>query len=385
MHAAEGAFGGDADDDTYERERQSVQLDRGLAAFDDGRPVGFAASYAFEMTIPGGHVPTAGVTWVGVLPSHRRRGILREFMTRQLTDVHERGEPLAALWASESSIYGRFGYGIAAPNYGIEADRENFALRDDERSRATTRLVTKEEALPLFRDIYERARATRAGMVSRTDHWWLQHRMSDLESARRGAGIKFYAVIELDGRPEAYAMYRVAHEWDRGLSNSVLRVIEAIAATPEAYRELWRFLFSVDLVARIKYPYFDGPYFMLALKEPRRLRLSIADGLWLRLVDVDAALRARSYAGEGSVVVEVRDELCPWNEGRYRIGDGAGRTDDDAELTLDVADLASTYLGAFDFHAVAYAGRVEEHVDGALERASALVRTPLPPWCPDEF
>ena len=131
MQAAESAFGGQMEDEDWERERKILPISRARAAYEHGRPVGFAAAYAFDLTIPGGQLPCAGVTWVGVLPSHRRRGILRDFMKRQLEDVHSWGEPIASLWASESSIYGRFGYGLAVPGLYAQSDRARFQLKDE--------------------------------------------------------------------------------------------------------------------------------------------------------------------------------------------------------------------------------------------------------------
>ena len=386
MNAGAAAFGDELRDDDFERERASFDEGRFLCAYDDGRPVGTAAAYTFELTIPGGALPAAGVTWVGVMPSHRRQGILTQFMRRQLHDVHERGEPLAILWASEGPIYGRFGYGLAAPNISLEADRARFRLRGDPEPNGAVRLVDTDEARPLFRDVYERVRGQRPGMLSRSAQWWDAHRLIDAEHMRRGAGPKFFAVLELDGRPEAYAMYRIKEDWEGGLPRSQVRVIEAIAATPQATRELWRFLFSIDLTARVDAFIFDAasPLFLLVL-DPRSLGLKLGDGLYLRFVDVEAALRARSYEAGEPVVVEVRDELCPWNAGTWRVGQDVGRTDDAAELSLDVADLASPYLGAFSFEELAAAGRVEEHRPGALARASALFRTAMLPFCPEVF
>ena len=386
MVVGAGAFGDELRDEDLERESASIPLDRFLCAYDDGRPVGTAGAYEFELTLPGGFAPAAGVTWVGVLPSHRRRGILTEFMRRQLEDVHARGEPLAILWASEAAIYGRFGYGIAAPNATLEADRARFRLRDDDGPAGSVRLVEEGDARTPFTDVYERVRALRPGMLSRSEFWWEQHRLADPEHHRRGAGPKFYAVLDLDGRAEGYAMYRIKSEWERGLPRGELRILEAFATSPLATRELWRFLFGVDLVARVNAFIFDpsSPLF-LQVADPRSLGLTLGDGLWLRLVDVEAALRARSYADAGSVVLEVRDELCPWNAGWWRVGEDAGRTDDPPELTLDVADLASAYLGAFDFRRLADAGRVDEIAAGAVERASALFRTERPPFCPEVF
>jgi predicted acetyltransferase len=144
------AFGEEMKDEDLERSRRLMPLDRVLAAWDGSRPVGVAASWPFELTVPGGSVPAAGVTWVGVLPSHRRRGILRELMLRQLADVHDRGEPLAILWATESAIYGRFGYGVASPETSMDAERSAFALRDDPGPRGSVRIVSADEAAERF-------------------------------------------------------------------------------------------------------------------------------------------------------------------------------------------------------------------------------------------
>ncbi len=386
MKAGAAGFGEELRDDDYERERQSIDPGRFLCAYDDGRPVGTAAAYTFELTIPGGAVPAAGVTWVAVLPSHRRRGVLTQFMRHQLDDVHARGEPVAILWASEGPIYGRFGYGIAAPNVSLEADRSRFRLRGDAAPSATIRLLDAEEAYPAFVDVYERVRPQRPGMLSRSEHWWHAHRLIDVEHIRRGAGPKFYAVVELDGRPEGYAMYRIKENWEGGLPRSEVRVIEAIAASPDATRELWRFLFSIDLTARVDADIFDpaSPLFLL-VDDPRSLGLKVGDGLYLRLVDLEASLRARSYAASDPVVLDVRDDLCPWNGGRWRVGPDVAHVDDDPDIRLDVTDLASAYLGGFTFEELVAAGRAEELRAGAVPRASALFRTAQAPFCPEVF
>jgi predicted acetyltransferase len=170
------------------------------------------------------------------------------------------------------------------------------------------------------------------------------------------------------------------------MSESELVLVDAIATSTEATRELWRYLFGVDLIARVSLWNYDPatPLFLM-VKDARRLQLKLADGIWLRLVDVGEALRRRSYAGEGSVVLDVTDDFCSWNEGRYRAGEEAGPTEDSAELRLSAADLASTYLGAFSFERLAAAGRLEEFVEGAVARASSLFRTELPPYCPEPF
>lgn len=385
MSAVEHAFGDELGDDDWERERKLVPEGRSLAAYDGDRVVGYTAAYQFDLTVPGGRLPCAGVTWVGVLPSHRRRGILRELMKRQLDQVAAWGEPIAALWASEASIYGRFGYGVAAPSVAAHSRRDRFAFRSEPPVFAA-RLVEADEAYRLFPALYERLAAARPGMLSRSETWWRDHRLTDPESSRRGASRKFYAVLEADGEPQAYAIYRVKGEWEDGFPKGEVRVMDAFALTPAAELALWRFLHGIDLVAKVEVYQLDpASALVLGVRDPRALGLTLGDGLWLRLVDLDTALRARSYRPGRSVVLEVRDDLCPWNDGRYRVGDDAGRTEDTADLALDVADLASAYLGAFDFHRLVRAGRAVERREGAAEDATLLFRTELPPYCPEVF
>ena len=383
--AANTAFGEAVHPADAERMRSIMPLDRILGAFDGGRPVGCSAALRFDLTIPGGAVPTAGVTWVGVVPSHRRRGVLREFMRRQLEQFHAEGEPLAALWASEAPIYRRFGYGLASVNAMLDAEVARFAYRDDAGPAGSIRLVDVDEARELFPPLYDGVRVMRAGYLSRSPELWAA-KLADPEHRREGAGPKFNAVLELDGRPEGFARYRIAGNWERWTPQGQLQVIEVQAATGEALRELWRFLFSVDLIVSVRADRFDpSSSLFLQVVEPRRLHVGLVDGLWLRLVDVAEALRLRSYAVDGSLVLDVVDELCEWNRGRFRAGARAGATDERAELRLSVADLGSLYLGGFGARELRAAGRLEELVPGAVDRADALFRTPDPPFCPEEF
>jgi predicted acetyltransferase len=386
LRTTHSAFGAEMKDDELERQRRLMPLDRVLVAWDDGQPVGTAASYPFELTIPGGAAPVAGVTWVGVLPSHRRRGIMRELLLRQLEDVHARGEPLAILWASESLIYGRFGYGIAAPETHIHAERSAFALRNDPGPRGSVRLVTAEEAAELFPPLYESRRHERPGLINRTEDWWRHGLLADPEHWREGSGPKFYALLELDGEPAGYALYRVASKWEDGTPQGELRIVDAFATSPEATAELWRFLFGVDLIARVKAGHLEATWpLLLMVTDPRRLHVSVHEGLWLRLVDLEAALEARSFAAGEEAVLEVEDDLLPRNAGRWSVGAKTGRTDAEPDVALHVADLASAYLGAFTFEHLAAAGRARELRPGGLARATTLFATPLPPSCPDGF
>lgn len=387
MDAAEIAFGsGGVEDEDWERERKALPTARAHAAFEEGRPVALAGAYRFDLTIPGGQLPCAGVTWVGVMPTHRRRGILSDLMRQQLEDVKRWGEPLAALWASEAAIYGRFGYGHAAANLHLKSTRARFRLRDEPGSNVRVRLVDADEALRLFPPLYERVRPRRAGMLTREERWWKEHRLADPESWRRGAGKKLYALVEVDGEPEGYAYYRIKQDSKDGYDAHEVRVIEALGTTPVAERAIWKFLHELDLTVLVEAYLFDqGSSLPLVVRDPRALSLRWSDGLWLRLVDVEAALQARSFRPGRSIVLEVRDELCDWNAGRYRIGDDAARTDAEPDLVLDVAELASAYLGQLDFNRLVAAGLAEERFEGAAEAASILFRTELPPFCPEVF
>lgn len=386
LRTTHDAFGEELKDDDLERQRAVMPLDRVLAAWDDGRPVGVTASWLFdELTLPGGcTAPAAGVTWVGVLPSHRRRGILTELMRRQLEDVHERGEPLAILWASEAPIYGRFGYGIAAPETSMDAERSAFRFRNDSGQRGSVRMVTADEAAELFPPIHESVRKERVGFVSRSQAWWTTFLLADPEHWREGASPKYYAYLELDGSPAGYAFYRIKSKWEEGTPRGVLRVNEVLATSPEATAAIWRYIFGVDLVARVK-AYRLDPSLFLMVEDARRLHVTIAEGIWLRIVDLAGALEARRFNDAEPVVLEVTDELLPHNAGRWRVGPEPARTDDDADVALDVADLASAYLGAFTFELLAAAGRARELRPGGLARATALFSTPIPPWCPEGF
>jgi predicted acetyltransferase len=385
MKAVEAAFGEEQKEEDLDRHQKVMRRDRFLVAYDGAIPVGTTASLPFDLTVPGGQLAAAGVTWVGVLPSHRRRGILTQMMKRQLQDLHELGEPLAILWASEAAIYGRFGYGISAPTVQLDADRSRFSLRDDPGPQGAVRLIDREEAAKVLPPIYDTVRRQVPGFTSRDELLWDLYRLADPEHWRRGGGPKFFAVLEFDGEPVGYTLYRIKSDWEEGFSKSHVRVLETCATSPAAERELWRFLFGIDLVVRIQGRHDPGSPLFLMVVDPRSLMLRVSEGLWLRVIDLESALTGRTYAADDTVVVEVQDELCPWNAGRWRMGTDIGRTEEGAELELDIADFASAYLGAFDFERLAAAQRVRELKPGALERATNLFRTSRPPYCPEDF
>jgi predicted acetyltransferase len=258
------------DAERLERFPQTLPHDRMHAAFEGGEIVGGAGAFPFELSVPGGSLPCAGVTAVGVHPTHRRRGVLRAMMDAQLRDVHERGEPIAALWASEETIYGRFGYGIASWAGELRIPHEWDAFAEPFELAGTTRFVTPEEAFELFPPIYDAARRERPGMTSRSEAWW-QNRQLRLPEDEASAPRRF-VVLELDGVPQAYASYRTHFSFDGGSASSRLAVGEALGSTPQATAAIWRFLLDVDWMAFVELDHAppDHPLFLL-LAAPRAL------------------------------------------------------------------------------------------------------------------
>jgi predicted acetyltransferase len=373
-----------------EQARQLLELDRTLAAFEDGQICGTTAIFSYDVAVPGGALPMAGVTWVAVLPTHRRRGVLSAMMRKQLSDVRERGEPLAGLWASESIIYGRFGYGLAAFGAELSIEREHTAFARAPEPCGRVRLIDREEALKSWPAVYEQAMATQPGFYSRNETWWTAHTLPPNEDPRGGFSGRFYVQYEEEGRPLGYARYRIRGNSAGGVPDGLLGVQELMATTDDACAALWQYLFGVDLVGQIEArgrPLDEPLLWMLA--DPRRLTRRPLDTLWLRIVDVPAALEGRRYAIDGRLAFEVQDGFCGWTAGRYELEVSEGRaacrsTAAEPELTLDIADLGAIYLGGVRPTALARAGRVEGDRQ-ALECADRLFAWEPAPWCPEVF
>jgi predicted acetyltransferase len=373
------------DEEFLERFVRILPHERMHAASENGQIVGGAGAFPFELSVPGGSLPCAGITAVGVTPTHRRRGVLRSMMDTQLRDVHERGEPIAALWASEETIYGRFGYGIASWAGDLQVPHEWDAFAEPVEPAGTARFVTPEEARELFPPIYEAVRRERPGMTSRDAAWW-EIRLLRMPDEEKSTPRRF-VVLELDGEPAAYAIYRTHFSFDGGSASSRLVVREALGATPQATAAIWRFLLDVDWMAVVETSLAppDHPLLLL-LANNRRARYRMSDALWVRLVDLPAALSGREYGEGGPLVLEVRDAVCEWNDGRWRLEGGqCSRTDDEPDLALDVTALGSAYLGAVSFTELHAALRVAELREGAVKRADALFAWRPVPWCLEIF
>ena len=375
----ERAFGGSPHPDDTEVELLVVDPRRFYAAFDGGEPVASAGSFDFTMAVPGGALPVAGVTWVGVLPTHRRRGILDALMTRQLGDLREAGTAVAALWASEAAIYGRYGYGTAAWRLSLSVASGAPFRRPVQPGQL--RLV--DPGSPQVRETYAQVAARTPGWPARDDAWW-RFRLHDPEH-RRDGGSPLQCVVTDGG----YALYSTTSAWQAGLPAGAVRVRELVATSRTAHAQLWRYLLDLDLMKSVQASVApDDPLVLDLLAEPRAAAASVSDCLHVRLLDVCAALTGRRYACDVDVVLEVEDERCPWNTGRWRVVGGLGgatcaQVGDEPDLSMTVADLGAAYLGGTPLRT---RGDVQELVPGALRRAT-LAFGPLDraPWCPGVF
>jgi predicted acetyltransferase len=374
------------DDWDAERDRQRLEPERLFAAIDQGKIVGCAGAFSWKTVVPGGaSVGTAGISLVGVLPTHRRRGITRELMGRVLAQAAERGEALASLYSSEAAIYGRFGFGPAASfaSHDIDVDRAGLPVRTDA---GRVRLLSLEEALPALAHVYMAAR--RPGLIELDEAGvaWLFLPNPDPKEHL------FYAVHEdAGGVPDAFATYRAKHDWPDDMPHVEITLKMLMAVTDDGYAAIWRFLFDVDLVHRIKAwerP-LDEPL-RLILAEPRALRTKRSDGLYARPVDVAAALAARSYASDGRVRIEFHDDFMRANEGRFELTVENGtascrRVAAEPDLVADVTAIGAVYLGETSWYLLAAAGKAHERTAGALATADAMFAWHEVPWAPVVF
>jgi predicted acetyltransferase len=388
LRAAETSFSVVLKDDELEAAMPVIEVDRSFAAFEGGRMVGTSAAATFRMVVPGGaRIATAGVTAVGVHPTHRRRGINTALMGAILDQAAERQEPFAMLLASEAAIYGRFGYGLTSLLGEFEAESARMAFVKGSPSGGRVDLVSKEEAMPIVDLVYDAAIGP--GGVERDARW------RDYSFATVGEDKEkpwFYAVHRNEGgESDAYAVYTVKDDWPRSIPSGTITVSECVASTPSGYAGIWRYLFDVDLVAKVEAwgrPIDEALFYLL--QEPRRLHFSVNDGFWLRVIDVVAALEARRYRTDGRLVLEIADAFRPETAGRYEltVQEGAGRcvrTDGQPDLSGSINVLGATYLGGATFHQLALAGQVEELTPGAVAKVDAIFASVPAPWCTLHF
>jgi predicted acetyltransferase len=367
-----------------ERWKRVLEPERVLALRDRGRIVAGTGIFSRRLTVPGGEVPIAGVTLVGVRPTHRRRGLLTTLMRRQLADVREAGrEAVAALWATEPVIYGRFGYGIATLAAQLDVNKLQARLRRS--PAAQVELLAPADALDAMRRVHDAVRQTVPGMLDRPGPWW-EDRLRDHEGDRDG-----YKPLRAATAEGAYALYSVKPNFTEDRPSGEVLVREVVAADDDGRAAMWSYLLGLDLTTTLTWPLApaDDPLpHMLANAQDVRVRL--ADALLVRLVDVPRALSERGYGEPFEVVLEVSDEVCPWNAGRFALRwDGStatcAPTATPAGLELGVADLGAAYLGGTTLDQLARAGRVRELRSGALADASRAFQGDRAPWCPEIF
>jgi len=386
VQAIDLGFGNSTPDSRIEAETRIMECDRSFAVFDGAQIVGTIGAQTLPISLPGGGNGTcSGIAYVTVKPSHRRRGILTSMMTNQLAQSRERGETFSMLWASEALIYGRFGFGVATTTQNTSIEKVDAKFRRGETDAlGTVRMMSGKEARPHMQHVWDTARKSWAGMLERRENWW-DFTIASPEHERHGGSDRMWVVYFNNAVPEGYVVYRIEPD------EMELAVEELIWTTDDAHKSLWRYLFGIDLVQTISYwnmtP--DDPL-QWRVNDSRRLRRVELDGMWLRLVDVKAALGERTYSSDGELTIRVNDEFCPWNDGTYRLSVEAGvatvtEVDANPDATLRADALSAAYMGGVSFSTLVAALRAESSSNEQLALADSMFRTERLPWCPEEI
>lgn len=364
-------FGAWRPPETSEAWRTMMPADGAVVACDGSDVVGVALYLDLKLTVPGGGVlPMAGVSWVVVSPTHRRRGLL----TGMFTELHDRmgGYPIAGLEASEAGIYGRFGYGPATAWREFTIDRREARFHDGVPDPGGVRLVRPAEQRAALEDVYERWRLqTPGGLYSPRELW--DEVFADREAVRWG-GSELFCLLHADG----FATYRV-----HGDGRDRIEVEKLAALTPDAHIALWRVLLGMDLFKQVKAWTHPDDVLPYLLTDPRLVKTTLVeDGLWLRLLDVPAALEARTYAADLSVVLDISDDVLGGG-GRYafEVHDRKARcvlTDAPAHVHTDLSVLGSLYMGGHRASAFATANRLRCKDAGLTAQLDATFATDMP-------
>jgi predicted acetyltransferase len=364
---------------------------RTLAAFDGDTIVGTFGGFDLDLTVPGGSVKMEGTTVVTVFPTHRRMGLLNAMMTRHLDNAVENNYPIAGLWASESGIYDRFGYGPATYAASRTLDGPSLQLRAGVEVDRVTR-VTPAQAADVLPPVFARVCATTSGMFARSDAWWAEEVLRDEDWMKRGRTSNRIVVHDGPDGADGYVVYRQkSSESDDGHANGTVNVIELIAETPRAAASLWRYVSQIDGCPKVRswnMPVRD--HILAMVREPRRFVTSVVfDALWIRILDVEAALSRRTYESDGAVTFSIVDDYRPGTEGTYRlsVSDGVGvceRVDAPATLDIDVDVLGAIYLGGGGLAGYAAAHRVRGP-DTEIADLHRLFSTMNKPWCNQVF
>ncbi|WP_405826239.1 GNAT family N-acetyltransferase [Streptomyces sp. NBC_01390] len=350
----------------------------------EGRPVGTAATYPFELTLPGETlVPAPGVTAVGVLPSHRRQGVLSAMMRHQLAELRAGGNFLSVLLASEATIYGRFGYGPATSTRQLTMERHRAALAVPRARGAagtpntgSVEVLRSAECAEILEEVYDRYRRAQPGALSRPHRWWaLRAGQPPIAPAPRYIALH----RDTDGVPDGYASYSI--------DSGTLTVDETITADDAVFTALARFVLEHDLVSKVVFKHVPtGHPLRRQLVDFRAAEVSgHMDWLWVRLLDVPGALTARGWFTDGELVLDVEDPFLD-ERNRYLLTVQNGKadcvpTDRAPDLSLDIRDLGSVYLGGTTPSTLVRAGHIQAHSPTAPVLADTLFRTDRAPHC----
>ncbi|MEV5943382.1 GNAT family N-acetyltransferase [Streptomyces sp. NPDC051994] len=368
-----------------------LRCDR-VGAYDGDALVGFLVAHRFTLSIPGGELPCPGLTFVSVAPTHRRRGVLSGMIAELFRRCADHARPVVALWASEAAIYGRFGFGAGTYATSVEIDSTRpLALRVDP-DRRPLRLIDADDAPAELGPYYEATRTRRAGRIARDSARWRGEWLPETDEDDEELGPpRIVGLGAIDEPLAGYAIYRTRREDDPAKSGTV-QVAELEADTAAGEAALWNYLAGIDLTGTVRAwglaP--DDPLLLFAADRDQVKAVAEFPALWLRLVDVRAALTARSWAAEAFLVLEVRDDRVPANAGRFRLAASPHTCTYEAtaaapDLSLDVRDLAACYLGGTEFRRLVLAGLVTEHTPGAAAALDAALRTAELPHTADEF
>jgi predicted acetyltransferase len=391
--ATDRGFGGhyDPGHEQFQLDKKTLTPDMTMCAFDGDEIVGTSGAHPFESAVPGGAiVKNAGVTAVTVATTHRRQGLLTNMMERLLRQERDKDQPVASLWASESGIYGRYGYGMSIQHENFLIDTRKAAIKHSPEISGKIRFVDHDEARKLFPLAWEAAVNSHVGMPRRVDDHWDRWAMG--LNGGGDWGKSWTVVYEENSIPLGCARYQVKELHVFGeQTHGLLNADEVIHSTPASHAALWKHLLNVDLYDTLstwRSPSDDSLPWMLA--DPRQLERKPYDGVWYRLLDVAAALAARTYLSEGRLVIEVEDSFIPEWGGRFELSGGPDGatcvpTTQPADITVPSATLAAIYLGGAKLGDMERAGRAEENTDGSIALADAMFATIRAPWCPMMF
>ncbi len=372
---------------TRSLERNPLRAEDTLVAFEDGEQIAHMAALPFNMRWNGRDIDCAGVVDVTTLPSHRRRGLVLQLMTRYFAQMKERGQPVAMLWASMAAIYQRFGYGIAYTMRSYDFDPRHLRLVDEIDTPGRIRMIKQTDAIPPLAAVYERFATPRTLMLRRDEKWW---RDWVLRPWRLPPWL--VAVYEENGEAQGYAIYTPEVKTpDQPGPYQQLQVVELAWNSPAAHRALLRLLAGYDLAYSVRFwrqP--DDDPLLYQAQEPRLLHTNVRDGTLVRIVDAQRCLQERGYDGDGRLVLALQDELCPWNSGVYELSVEAGcatvkRSDAEPSLSCSMRALAILCSGRQSATELAHIGTLASTDTSVLRTADALFHTAYAPFCADGF